>query len=74
MAGSDEIKLYIILVVIIIFFLISDEESQFTAHIIFDLIADKTFLYDSQYLSDILYNSLHWKIQKIFKVNNYVLI
>jgi len=54
---------------IIIFFLISDEESQFTAHIIFDLIADKTFLYDSQYLSDILYNSLHWKIQKVFKVS-----
>ena len=58
---------------IIILFLISDEESQFTAHIIFDLITDKTFLAESQYLSDLLFNSLHWKIQKIFKVtkNNF---
>lgn len=54
---------------IIILFLISDQEYQFTAHIIFDLITDKTFLSESQYLSDILYNSLHWKIQKIFKVS-----
>ena len=55
---------------IIILFLISDQESQFTAHIIFDLISDKSFLSDSQYLSDILFNSLHWKIQKIFKVSS----
>jgi endopeptidase La len=55
---------------IIILLLISDQESQFTAHIIFDLITDKSFLSDSQYLSDILFNSLHWKIQKIFKVSS----
>jgi ATP-dependent Lon protease len=54
---------------IIILFLISDQESQFTAHIIFDLMSDKTFLYESQYLSDILFESLHWKVQKIFKVS-----
>lgn len=52
---------------IIILFLISEQEYQFTAHIIFDLITDKSFLADSQNLSDTLYNSLHWKIQKIFK-------
>jgi hypothetical protein len=35
---------------IIILFLISEQEYQFTAHIIFDLITDKTFLSESQYL------------------------
>ena len=55
---------------IILLFLISDNESQFTAHIIFDLITDKSFLADSQYLSEIIFNSLHWKIQKIFKTSH----
>jgi endopeptidase La len=55
---------------IILLLLISDEESQFTAHIIFDLITDKSFLSESYYLSDLIFNSLHWKIQKIFKVSN----
>ena len=55
---------------IIILLLISDEETQFTAHIIFDLITDKSFLLESYYLSDLIFNSLHWKIQKIFKISN----
>jgi endopeptidase La len=55
---------------IITLFLISDQEYQFTAHIIFDLITDKSFLVESQNLSDILFNSLHWKIQKIFKISS----
>ena len=55
---------------IILLFLISDNESQFTAHIIFDLITDKSFLAESHYLSDIIFNSLHWKIQKIFKISH----
>jgi ATP-dependent Lon protease len=55
---------------IILLLLISDEESQFTAHIIFDLITDKSFLSESYYLSDLIFNSLHWKIQKIFKISN----
>ena len=55
---------------IILLFLISDNESQFTAHIIFDLITDKSFLADSQHLSEIIFNSLHWKIQKIFKTSH----
>lgn len=54
---------------IIILFLISDQDAQFTAHIIFDLISDKSYLLDSQYLSDVLFQSLHWKIQQIFKVS-----
>ena len=55
---------------IITLFLISEQEYQFTAHIIFDLISDKSLLSDSQYISDIIFNSLDWKIQKIFKVSN----
>ena len=56
---------------IIILFLISDQESQFTAHIIFDLISDQLFLSESnQALSELIYNSLHWKIQKLFKISN----
>ena len=55
---------------ILILFLISDQDSQFTAHIIFDLITEKSFLSESQYLSDVIYNSLHWKIQQIFKISN----
>jgi len=55
---------------IIILFLISDQEYQFTAHIIFDLITDKSFLAESQYLSEIIFNSLHWKVQQVFKISN----
>ena len=54
---------------ILILFLIADQESQFTAHIIFDLITDKSFVSGSQYIADILFDSLHWKIQKIFKTS-----
>ena len=56
---------------IITLFLISDQESQFTAHIIFDLISDQMFLSETQQqLSDVLFNSLHWNIQKSFKISN----
>jgi ATP-dependent Lon protease len=53
---------------ILLLFLISSEEDQFTAHIIFDLIKDKPFLNESQNLSEMIYLSLHWKIQKVFKI------
>ena len=55
---------------IIILFLISDDESQFTAHIIYDLIIDQSFLFENEKLADVLFNSLHWKIQKVFKVSH----
>jgi ATP-dependent Lon protease len=54
---------------IIILFLLSDSESQFTAHIIFDLIDDKNFLLNSSHLYEIIFNSLHWKIQQNFKIS-----
>ena len=55
---------------IILLLLISDQESQFTAHIIFDLITDKALILESMQLSELLFNSFHWKIQKIFKISN----
>jgi ATP-dependent Lon protease len=55
---------------IILLLLISDQESQFTAHIIFDLISDKSLISESIQLSELLFNSFHWKIQKIFKISN----
>lgn len=54
---------------IILLLLIADQETQFTAHIIFDLISDKSVICESIQLSELLFNSLHWKIQKIFKVS-----
>jgi ATP-dependent Lon protease len=53
----------------LILFLIYDNESQFTAHIIYDLINDQSFLFENEKLSEVLFNSLHWKIQKIFKIS-----
>lgn len=55
---------------IILLFLICDKESQFTAHIIFDLINDKSFSIHKNNLSENIFNSFHWKIQKIFKILN----
>ena len=54
----------------LILFLIYDQESQFTAHIIYDLLTDQSFLFENEKLADVLFNSLHWKIQKIFKITN----
>lgn len=54
----------------LILFLIHDQESQFTAHIIYDLLTDQTFLFENEKLADVLFNSLHWKIQKIFKITS----
>ena len=51
--------------------LIAGEETQYIAHIIFDLITSQLFLAENNsQLSDIIYNSLHWNIQKLFKVTN----
>lgn len=56
---------------IITLFLISELETQFTAHIIYDLITDQVFYGDTQqHLSDVIYNSLNWNTQKLFKVSN----
>jgi DNA polymerase III delta prime subunit len=56
---------------IIILFLLSDEESQFTANILYDLINDQTFLNNSNQYIDSLFNSFHWKIQQLLKISEH---
>jgi len=56
---------------IIILFLLSDEESKFTANILYDLINDQTFLNNSNQYIDNLFNSFHWKIQQLLKISEY---
>jgi len=51
---------------IILLFLLSNEESQFTAHIIFDLINEQSFFFEDEKLTDIIFNSFHWKLQQTF--------
>ena len=53
---------------IITLFLISDSEDQFNAHIVFDLISNKSLLFQSKPYAQQIFNSLHWSIQKYFKV------
>ena len=53
---------------IITLFLISDSEDQFNAHIIFDLIANQSLLFQVKPHAEQIYNSLHWSIKKYFKV------
>ena len=53
---------------ILILLLISDKESQFSAHIIYDLINNKNFTTEFCYLTDTIYHSLDWKIQEILNI------
>ena len=53
---------------ILTLFLISDKEDQFLAHIIYDMIANPSYLLNSQPMADKVYNSLHWSVQKLFKI------
>ncbi len=55
---------------ILILMLMGDDESKFNANMIFDLIKSQNITYQSQSLSDLLYKSFHWKIQKIFKISS----
>ncbi len=52
---------------LILLFLIGDETSQFTAHIIYDLINEQSFTNDSQSVADIIFKSFDWRLQKLFK-------
>ncbi len=53
----------------LILLLIGDDESKFNANMIFDLIKSQNITFQGQPLTDIIYKSFHWKIQKIFKVS-----
>jgi ATP-dependent Lon protease len=49
-------------------FLMSTDEDQFKAHIIFDLISDQSLVFQAKPHAEQIYNSLHWSIKKNFKV------
>ena len=53
---------------IITLFLMSTDEDQFKAHIIFDLISDQSLVFQAKPHAEQIYNSLHWSIKKNFKV------
>ena len=53
---------------ILTLFLISNNEDQFLAHIIYDMIANQSYLLKSQPMAEKIYNNLHWSIQKLFKI------
>ena len=46
----------------------SDNESQYMAYLLYDMISNESFLLKPQPLAEQVYNNLHWSIQKLFKV------
>ena len=51
---------------ILILLLLSDEDDQYMAHLIYDMITRDALF--SQKVSNELYNSMPWHIQKLFRV------
>ena len=45
-----------------------DIDTQYLAYLMYDMISNESYLLKSQPLSEDIYNSLHWTIQKLFKV------
>ena len=52
---------------ILTLFLISNEEDQFLAHVIYDMISNQTTIYQNQPIAEVIYSSMHWSVQKLFK-------
>jgi len=55
--------------IIILFLLIDNNNIQYMAYLLYDLINNESFLLKSQPLSEQIYNNLHWSLQKNFKNN-----
>lgn len=53
---------------ILTLFLLSDSEDQFLAHIIYDMICNTSEMLKPQPLAEEIYKSLHWTVQKIFRI------
>ena len=49
-------------------FLLSDSEDQFLAHIIYDMICNTSELLKPQPMAEEIYKSLHYSIQKLFRI------
>jgi len=55
--------------IIVLLLLIDNNEIQYIAYLLYDLINNDSYLLKSQHLSDQIYNNLHWTLQKNFKNN-----
>jgi len=53
---------------IISLFLMSTQEEQFNAQILFELISSNNNLFGKKSYSDDLFNSFHWSLKKLFKI------
>ena len=55
--------------ILILFLLLKDDiDTQYIAYLMYDMISNESNLLKPQLMSDELYNSLHWSIQKMFKI------
>ena len=52
---------------ILTLFLMSNSDDQFLAHVIYDMIANQSYIYKDQPMAEMIYSSMHWSIQKLFK-------
>ncbi len=52
---------------IITLFLLYDSSTQFSAHVIYDLLSSQNVYIHGVPIYDLLYRSLHWKVQSLFK-------
>jgi hypothetical protein len=55
--------------IIVLFLLIENNDIQYMAYLLYDLINNDSYLLKSQPLSDQIFNNLHWSLQKNFKGN-----
>ena len=55
--------------ILTLFLLLKDDiETQYLAHLMYDMISNESYLLKPQPLAEQVYNSLHWSIQKLFKI------
>ena len=55
--------------IIVLFILIENNDIQYMAYLLYDLINNDSYLLKSQPLSEQIFNNLHWSLQKNFKSN-----
>ena len=55
--------------ILTLFLLLKDDiDTQYLAYLMYDMISNESYLLKPQQLSEEIYNSLHWTIQKMFKI------
>jgi ATP-dependent Lon protease len=52
---------------ILTLFLMSNSDDQFLAHVIYDMIENQSYIYKEQPMAEMIYSSMHWSIQQLFK-------